>query len=184
MHGDDVEERFWDKVRIGDGCWEWTSARTKTGYGQFRLNGRTRQAQQVAWELWHGLPFPAGMEACHTCDHPWCMRPSHVFIGTHVENIADMDRKGRRGVAVGDSNGSRRHPGRLARGDLNPMRLYPDKRPCGESHGGSKLSEADVVEMRRLHGAGESSASIGRRFGIGRSQALAIIKRHFWKHVP
>jgi len=22
----DIEDRFWNKVRIGDGCWEWTGS--------------------------------------------------------------------------------------------------------------------------------------------------------------
>jgi transcriptional regulator len=34
----------------------------------------------------------------HTCDNPPCNRPSHIIDGTQVDNIADMDSRGRRGV--------------------------------------------------------------------------------------
>jgi hypothetical protein len=105
--------RFWAKVNkngpvplhvpeLGQ-CWEWTAYRGKFGYGEV---GRSRPrrvelAHRVAWEFANG---PAG-EMCvlHKCDHPPCVRASHLFLGTRTENMADKIRKGRqtRGAAQG-----------------------------------------------------------------------------------
>lgn len=43
----------------------------------------------------------AGLDACHRCDIRACVRPSHLFEGTRLQNVQDMDGKGRRWFAVG-----------------------------------------------------------------------------------
>lgn len=30
-----MSERFWNKVRKSDGCWEWTASQDMHGYGQY-----------------------------------------------------------------------------------------------------------------------------------------------------
>ena len=27
---------------------------------------------------------------CHTCDHPWCINPDHLYLGTSTQNRIDM----------------------------------------------------------------------------------------------
>jgi hypothetical protein len=89
--------RFWSKVKLGepDECWEWTAGHDGRGYGQFWANGRTRRAPQVAWEIYNLTEFPKGKGACHTCDNPPCVNPSHIWPGTQKENSHDCVRKGR-----------------------------------------------------------------------------------------
>jgi hypothetical protein len=95
------EERFWMKVDRSGECWAWLGASRTRGangekrYGQFWDQGRNRPAQVVAWELANGRPFPEGMDGCHHCDNPTCVRPDHVFPGTARENALDMVAKGR-----------------------------------------------------------------------------------------
>ena len=92
-----LDERFWPKVdRRGgpDACWPWLGS-TGQGYGQIFLNGRGVPAHRVAWELHHGIPFPASMDACHRCDNPPCCNPLHVWPGTPSDNALDASSKGR-----------------------------------------------------------------------------------------
>ncbi len=87
--------RFWDHVRKADGCWLWTACIMRK-YGVYR---RWR-AHRVAYALTNG-PIPAGSVVCHTCDTPTCCNPAHLVLGTQLDNIRDMDRKGRRVTPVG-----------------------------------------------------------------------------------
>lgn len=100
--------RFWDKVCFGqpDACWEWAGARKGSqGYGEFGVNRMPATAHRVAWELTHG-PIPDGLFVLHRCDNPPCCNPAHLFLGTHQDNMADRDAKGR--VAHGDAHYTRR----------------------------------------------------------------------------
>lgn len=94
------------------GCWLWTAAIDKRGYGKF--NARRGDdvgiafAHRVSWEL-HNGPIPEGMHVCHRCDTPSCVNPGHLFLGTQADNMLDMTMKGRR--ATGEAAG----PARITR---------------------------------------------------------------------
>jgi hypothetical protein len=91
-----VEPRF--LARLGEpnerGCREWQGARQPTGYGEITVNGKSATTHRLAWELAHG-PIPTGMCVCHHCDNPPCCEPSHLFLGTHKDNMQDAAKKGR-----------------------------------------------------------------------------------------
>lgn len=91
-----LSERLWAKVRRSDGCWEWTGKRLPRGYGQIRINEPRVMVltHRVSYELAFG-PIPEGMNVCHRCDNPPCVRPDHLFLGTTQENATDRKLKGR-----------------------------------------------------------------------------------------
>lgn len=89
--------RFWSFVDSPDkGCWLWQGSRFRSGYGAFMRKGQIKVgAHCLSWEIYHGQPVPKGMVIRHTCDNPPCVRPSHLVLSTHLENIQDRDAKGR-----------------------------------------------------------------------------------------
>lgn len=91
-----IAPRFWSKVQQGEGCWLWTSNVLKNGYGQFWMGAGLvpEYAHRVAWQLTSG-PIPDGLFVLHHCDTPTCVRPDHLFLGTHTDNMRDASRKGR-----------------------------------------------------------------------------------------
>lgn len=86
--------RFEDRVLLDDGCWEWTGGRTTAGYGECWVDRKVTYAHRAAYELWVG-PIPPGASVLHRCDNPGCVRPDHLFVGDHNDNMADMTAKGR-----------------------------------------------------------------------------------------
>lgn len=93
--------RFWAKVdKAGPGgCWLYMGFRKWDGYGWVSRSAGDRKyrwltAHRYAWILTHGEPAD-GLHIMHTCDVPACCNPSHLRLGTHLENMADMRAKGR-----------------------------------------------------------------------------------------
>ena len=99
-------ERFWTRVEKSEGCWFWTGAVTKAGYGHMRVGNGTYYAHRIAWTLING-PIPETLIVCHDCDKEYengdiayrqCCRPEHLFLGTSADNVHDAQRKRRRPI--------------------------------------------------------------------------------------
>lgn len=88
--------RFYAKVLLGDGCWEWQASRVPAGYGLFRPGGTApyMYAHRWAWAHWNG-PIPDGLDVLHHCDNPKCVRQDHLYAGTQSQNNLDAYRRGR-----------------------------------------------------------------------------------------
>ena len=56
--------------------------------------------------------------------------------------------------------------------------------PKGSDSFTAKLDEATVLEIRRLHAAGDQSArELARKYGVGKSTVQALLDRRTWRHI-
>lgn len=148
-----LADRFWAKVDKSGECWVWTAAH----------NGRRGYGGVQADGRWKRAsrvswemengPIPDGLHVLHRCDNPPCVRPDHLFLGTQSDNNHDRDRKGR--------------------GRWSP----------GEANGCHKLTNADILDIRRLSSSGVSRAAIASMFNINKNTVSGISTRRTWKHV-
>lgn len=158
---------FLTKVNKTERCWFWEGALTRKGYGRIRIDfkGHCTNAQRVAWNLWKGI-IPKGIRVLHTCDVRNCVRPSHLWLGTQLENIADRVRKGRNG----------RMPG-----VRNPQ---------------AKLTNREVIEIRRRYVKSKnqfipgtniinksSSTKLARIYNVSPCLVKRIANNNAWRHV-
>ena len=161
---------FWARVdRSGgdDACWPW-GGYTPLRYGRptypmTSIDGESMGAHRAAWVLTHG-PVPVGVFVCHTCDNPPCVNPAHLWLGTPSENSADMARKGR----------------------ARPGKRSPDALTWrGQDAPAAKLTNDQVVEMRRLYSTGEwSFASLAARYGVSAMVAHKAVRGYSYPDVP
>lgn len=97
--------------------------------------------------------IPKGIHILHKCDVKDCVNPEHLFLGTHQDNMRDMVKKGRR-----------------------PQIL-------GTRHGMSKLTEKDILMIRKLNTKSVSRLDIAKRFNITKENVGYIIRRVTWNHI-
>lgn len=75
-------------------CVIWPRKLDKRGRGRIWHAGKLMLAHRWVWERLRG-PIPSGKMLCHKCDNPACVLPSHLYIGTHADNMRDMSRRKR-----------------------------------------------------------------------------------------
>ena len=101
--------KFESKFTKTDGCWLW-EANTNAGYGTLYFDGKSIRAHRFSYML-YVAPIPTTDSGktwcvCHHCDVPACVRPSHLFVGTHIDNMRDREKKGRNVISRGEAQGS------------------------------------------------------------------------------
>jgi hypothetical protein len=147
-------ERFLKYVNVhpGTACWNWAGGVSR-GYGQFWNGTRTVPAHHVLLDS----PVPKGKMACHKCDNRRCVRPSHIFIGTARDNVADCINKGR-------------------------FKTGPNGR-SGMLNSCAKLTD-DAVRVIRATPMGKYVRSgLAARFGVSASTIASVRGGHTWNSV-
>lgn len=101
---DRIRRRLYRGIDVSDpeGCWLFAGGKDEQGYGYMSetLAG-SRKAHRVS--AWLAGDDVEGKTVMHLCDNPSCVNPAHLYTGTHEENEADKDAKGRR--PVGEEHG-------------------------------------------------------------------------------
>lgn len=154
----DIAHRFWSKVNKtenADVCWEWIACKDRSNYGVIRIDGKTVKAHRVAYELSYGK-IPNGLGVLHRCDNPPCCNPTHLFVGNHAENMADMFAKGRR--------------------DNAKIR--------GSKQAFAKLNEQQVVAIRDEYAKGGiTQKELAIKYGVSQPTIGDVIHKRWWKHI-
>lgn len=140
------------------GCWIWGGVLEQSGYGRFKVK-KDRKVKTWPAHRW-SAKYIGGMDiedllVCHKCDNPPCVNPDHLFTGTHADNMADMDKKGRRSP------------------------------PClkGSGHGRAKLTEEDIPLIRALIARGIRLNQIAPLFNVAPETIGDIKHNRHWSHV-
>lgn len=154
-------ERFWSKVDKSGECWLWTASKSgPNGYGQlgdwrFRCQGIPIRAHILSWSIANNRWPNDGEVVRHSCDVKACVRPDHLLIGTHADNMRDARER-------------RRHPMWAAADD----RAEAVKRELA----GLTTAQARVVDaLRRV--PQPSPAALAREFGVSRQAVDQLIHR-------
>lgn len=141
----EVIARFWSKVAVGDPDACWLWQGS-----QWQDYGHFWLSGKsvMAHRLSWAMAYqadPGPLVIRHDCDTPLCVNPNHLRIGTYGDNLRDAHQRGRR---VGG---------------------------YGENHHQAKLTDAQVVEIRRAVEAGEMHKDVAARYGVSRSAVTYIV---------
>lgn len=153
-----TEAGFWLRVDKSGECWNWTGyaiRSSKIKYGRTTWDRRPILAHRLAWLFETGEMPPSHLEVAHRCDNGLCVRPEHLFLATHAENMADA----------------------LSKGRMKPPRCK------GEAHGQSKFTEDDVRYIRQARAQGVGVTVLARQFDVWPAAISKIARRLRWTHI-
>lgn len=143
----EVARRLATEVEHGPGgCVLWTGYRQPNGYGWVNI-GSFRMAAHRAALIISGEDVPEGMDVCHRCDVRSCVNPSHLYVGSRRQNMADCTERGRH------------------------------NKPRGARHWCAKLSDADVRIIRARCNAGETQTAVAKAFTVNPATVSRIARR-------
>lgn len=155
--GKTAEEKYWDNVIvIENDCWGWKGAVNHDGYGSVTV-----------WNKSKSKAFRANRVS-------WMIHNGQIPEGYFVCHKCD--------------NPSCTNPDHLFLGtphDNTVDMVRKGRDPRGERAGGVKLTEDDVMCIRKLHLEGTTPAQIATLFPyVHPGHIYSVLKRKIWKHIP
>lgn len=159
VYGTTVIARFWASVNkegpvhpaLKTRCWTWT--RPGKRYGKLSIRNRSVSAHRCSWEIHYGK-IADGLWVLHKCDNPSCVRPSHLFLGTVLDNNRDCSFKMR--GAIGEKNVQ--------------TKLTPTK-------------AALIKRLYRKGKSGYGLEALAKRFGVVPNAIKNIVTGKSWKYI-
>lgn len=153
----EIEKAFWARVEKTDSCWLWTGAVRKDGGGSFGIGRRGSRklysANRVSWQLAHGEIDDTVKIFPLSCHNKRCVNPAHLYAGSAVD-CAQY---------------------------LASYRGKPN-RASGEKNGSSKLTEKQVIEIRRLYRLRRlTQRELAKRFSVDRNTIGFILRGETWR---
>ena len=172
IHGDPLHvppdfrtrlESHIDRSGGPDACHPWTAGQVPDGYGWVKVGKTSKLAHMAVWELENG-PKPRGMDLDHEC-HNLAVAEGRCLPGIcghrlccNLRHIALKSRTEHVNIA---------EPWQFTRRWL----------------GVSKVTAAEVIEMRSLFAKGVTAREIAERYDLSRQQVYRIRSGQSWQHI-
>lgn len=141
----DGPERFMSRLDTSGGPDScWEYQGTIDHTGYGRISVENRYLSTHRYAAQLWIGDPTGYVVRHTCDNRPCCNPAHLLLGTMLDNVRDRVERGR---------------SRTLRGD-----------ECSYS----KLTEAQVIDIKRALARGVTARSLAREYEVNRTTISAI----------
>ena len=136
-------------------CIEWDKRLNNDGYGILFYDGKQHYIHRATWEKHFGI-IPKGLCICHKCDNRKCYNIDHLFMGTHLQNMQDMAKKG----------------------------ILLKRAARGEKQSLSKFTEKEIIEIRKIYSLQKHSIrKMAKNLSVAYNTMYCILTRKTWAHV-
>lgn len=150
--------RLFDNVeKTACGCWVRKQFNTKNRYPSIRFQGKKTSNHRISYTVFKG-EITGDLFVCHTCDVSHCCNPSHLYLGTILDNARDRESRNR-------------HPHTTFRSSENPAKNL------------RKLTADQVIKIREMNSDGWFCSDLAIEFGVSANTIIAIVQRKTYKDV-
>jgi len=152
----EIQNHIRENVKINEnGCWIWQNGLNRAGYGKCKINGRQWTSHRLSYSVFNE-PIPKKAFVLHKC--PGGGNPA-CCCPDHLK--------------IGD-----------AKENANDRKKDGRDMTIGEKNWNSKLTENQVIEIKRRLISGEVGANLAIEFGLSRTHVYSIKHGKSWSHVP